>query len=206
MRLDWRQRARLECWAADNLHSPTIDPPDYWPEHSRLRSDGQLPIYSGDHAIGLAGLYSVVNALKLLLAEVGPLQPIEERLLLEVGWNFMSGREAMAPHKGMRSNTFSRMAEAMTFAFSTRRGIWIRCERFERPRPTPKSITILLERSVVARRVAMILLGRGHYSVLRGYTSASWLLFDAMGRRWIQRASAGGDRIAMPILTFSRSS
>ena len=206
MRLDWRQRARLECWAADNLHSPTIDPPDYWPEHSRLRSDGQSPLYCGDHAIGLTGFYSVVNAMKLLLAEVKPLQPSEERMLLEVGWRFMSGREEMTPQKGTRSNTLSRLAEAMSFALLRRRGAWVHCKRFEHPQVCSKSMSTVLERSVVAKRAVLVLLGGGHYTVLRGYTSASWLLFDAMGRLWMQRSSLKHEPTVLPIMSFSRSS
>ncbi len=206
MRLDWRQRAQLECWAIDHLHSPSIEPPDIWPEHCRLRADGQSPLYCGDHAIGLTGLYSVVNAIKLLLTEAGPLQPSEERMLLEVGWRFMSGRETMAPHKGTRLNTLSRLAEAMSFALARRRETWIKCERFEHPPLRSKSMSIVLERSVVAKRAVLILLGRGHYSVLRGYTSGSWLLFDAMGRLWMQRSRLKHEPIILPIVCLSRSS
>ena len=67
-------------------------------------------------------------------------------------------------------------------------------------------MSIFLERSVVTKRAVLILLGRGHYTVLRGYTSGSWLLFDAMGRLWMQRSSVNHERVVLPILSLSRSS
>ena len=118
----------------------------------------------------------------------------------------MSGRETMAPHKGTRLNTLSRLAEAMSFALSRRRGTWIQCARFEHPQLSPKSTRIVLERSVVAKRAVLILLGRGHYTVLRGYTSGSWLLFDAMGRLWMQRSRLKHEGLVLPIVSLSRSS
>jgi len=118
----------------------------------------------------------------------------------------MSGREPMAPHKGTRLNTLSRLAEAMSFALSRRRGTWIQCARFEHPQLSPISTRIVLERSVVAKRAVLILLGRGHYTVLRGYTSGSWLLFDAMGRLWMQRSRLKHEGLVLPIVSLSRSS
>ncbi len=67
-------------------------------------------------------------------------------------------------------------------------------------------MSIVLERSVVAKRVVLILLGGGHYTALRGYTSGSWLLFDAMGRLWMQRSRLKQEPIVLPIMSFSRSS
>lgn len=67
-------------------------------------------------------------------------------------------------------------------------------------------MSIVLERSVGLKRAVLILLGGGHYTVLRGYTSASWLLFDAMGRLWMQRSSVEHEPTVLPIVSLSRSS
>jgi hypothetical protein len=140
----------------------------------------------------------------LLLADIGPLQPGEEQNLMEVSWRFLQDREAMTPQKGMRRNTFLRLAAVTSFALSKRRLSWFCSEPIDM-RDTGHELKVrMLERSVVAKRVVLILLGGGHYTVLRGYTSASWLLFDATGRHWIYRSAGRRERTFIPILSLSR--
>jgi len=203
VRLDWRQRYALELWAVENLHQPSAEPPENWPAASRLRTNGVVPIFCGEYAPGLTGLYAIVNGLRLLVADASPLKPSDEQMLLEVGCTFMSGREALVPTRGLRADLLIRMAEAMAFSLSRRRGIWIRCERLE-TEVMRRAMMPLFERSVVAKRVVLILLGRGHYSVLRGYTRDSWLLFDATGREWLLRRGKRGNSRPLPILMLSR--
>ena len=203
VRLDWRQRYALELWAVENLHQPSAAPPENWPDTSRLRTNGVVPIFCGEYAPGLTGLYAIVNGLRLLVADASPLKPSDEQMLLEVGCTFMSGREALLPSRGLRAERLFRMAEAMAFALSRRRGVWIRCERLE-TEVMRRTVLPLFERSVVAKRVVLILLGRGHYSVLRGYTRDSWLLFDATGREWLLRRGKRGNSLPLPILMLSR--
>lgn len=199
MQLNWRERAQLECWANDHLYSRNLDFPENWPEVSRFGAGGEPPLYCGDHAIGLTAVYSVVNAIKLLVAETTPLQPSEERYCLEQGWRFLSGRVAMTPDKGLRVHLVSRLAEAMSFAFGRRRQISVRCDPIDPPLSVEPTRDFL-ERCVVARRVVLILLGGAHYTVLRGYTSGSWLVFDATGRHWMQRLRGQSHRKFVPFL------
>ena len=203
-RLDKRRKFELAHWAIENLHNPKAVQPEDWPDACRLRTNGVLPIFSGDYAPGLTGLYAILNGLKLLVAEVAPLKPSEEQMLFEVGCNFMKGREAITPHRGIRSHMLIRVAEAMAFALVRRRGDWILSEPVRLLGPCPVGSHALLERTVLAKRVALVLLGRGHYSVLQGYTSASWLLFDATGRQWMLRRRNRQDAALRPILILSR--
>ena len=204
-RLDWRRRYSLELWAVENLHHPNAEPPEDWPDASRLRTHGVNPVFCGEYAPGLTGLYAIVNGFSLLLADASPLKPSDEKMLLEVGCAFMSGRVALIPSRGLRAELLIRMAEAMAFALSRRREVWIRCERLEAGVLCGVKLPSLFERSVVAKRVVLILLGRGHYSVLRGYSRNSWLLFDATGREWMLRRGKRGNLLPKPILMLSRS-
>ena len=203
-RFDWRQRHKLQHWALENLYTQKAEVPDDWPASERLRTDAVFPIYCGEYARGLTGSYAILNGLKLLLAELVPLKPSEEQMLLEVGWTFLSGREPLAPHRGIRVNTMVRLAEAMAFALSRRRADWVQCDRLELREYSASATATLLERLAVAKRVVLVLLGRGHYTVVRGYTRDSWLLFDATGRQWMLRRATGHNAIMKPILMLSR--
>jgi hypothetical protein len=188
----WQRRFELQRWAEDHLYDTQVPKPEDWPSEHRLPTCGVSPTYCGEHAPGLTGLYGLLNGLKLLMAPHAPLRPADERELLEVGWRFMSGREALAPHRGMRRGTLVRLAEAMTFALSRIRGQWTQCELTERrARRDSAGTGATLEKAVVSGRVPLVLLGKGQYSALRGYTPASWLLFDAAGRQWVQRTKKG---------------
>ena len=151
-------------------------------------------------------MYALLNGFKLLLAEAAPLRPADEMMLLELGWSFIHGRGTIAPHIGMRQHSFIRLAEAMSFALSRRRGDWVRCEAVQMEPAERIQAAATLERLLVAKRVVLILLGRGHYTVLRGYTPASWLIFDAMGRQWMLRRGVGRVTKFKAILLLSRAS
>lgn len=198
-----RRRSKLQQWSNDHLHDPQKSTPDDWPTEHRLPAAKVLPVYCGDYAPGLTGLYSVLNGLKLLMASHTPLKPSDERQLLEIGWNFMKGREAMPPNRGMRRATFIRLAEAMSFGLSRRRGEWVRWERTDTRTPhSQTNANSILERQLVAGRVVLVLLGWGEYTVLRGYTETSWLLFDAAGRHWIRRKALPVELGPLPVLTL----
>ena len=205
-RLDWRRRHELSTWAIDHICTPNVEQPEDWPDVYRRGPRGLSPLYCGDHAPGLTGVYALINGLKLLLAEAAPLRPSDEIMLLELGWSFMRGRGMVAPQIGMRQHSFNRMAEAMSFALSRRRGDWVRCEVPHMEAVHRIQAAATLERLLVAKRVVLILLGHGHYTVLRGYTRASWLVFDAMGRQSMLRRGVERVTKLKPVLLLSRSS
>lgn len=183
-----RRRLELQQWAEEYALAPQIEEPEDWPTECRLGPTGLYPTYCGDHAPGFVGLYAIINALSLLLATTSPLKPAEERMLLDQGWKFLSGRGPVAPWHGIRANIFARLAEGLSFTLSRHRSQWIRCERAELTScASSLEVGIIFERLLVANRAVIILLGRGHYAVLRGYTPLSWLLFDATGRMWMKR-------------------
>ena len=202
--LDRQRRAELAHWAGDNLHYDSIELPQDWPESSGLHSNGTYPTYCGEHAPGLTGLYAIVNGLKLLVAADDPLKPSEVQKLLEVGWNFMKGRDVLAANRGLRISLMMQMAQALTFAFSRRRNDQIACERVF-PRPMNfKTTQPWLERAIVAKRSVIILLGYSEYTVLRGFTPDSWLLYDAAGRLWMTRKGFKRRGTFAPIFVLSR--
>jgi hypothetical protein len=132
-------------------------------------------------------LYTILNGLALLLAETAPLKPAEERALVELGWKFLAGRGPIAPWHGIRTGPFERLAHSLAYALSRSRNQWIRCELIDADNLGCDVIALSLERLIVAKNVIIILLGRSHYTVLRGFTPFSWLLFDATGRFWMKR-------------------
>jgi hypothetical protein len=183
-----RRRLELQHWAEEYALAPQIQEPEDWPVECKLGPAGLYPTFCGDHAPGFVGLYAIINGLSLLLAETSPLKSAEERMLLDLGWKFLSGRGPVAPWHGIRANNFERLAEGLSFSLSRYRSQWIRCERAELPcHASGLELGIMFERLLVAKRAVIILLGRGHYTVLRGYTPLSWLLFDATGRMWMKR-------------------
>lgn len=211
MRVSHTRRLELQFWAQAYAFEPSCEPPEDWPEQWRLGPAGFCPCYCGDHAPGFIGLYAIINGLALLLAETEPLKPAEERRLIDLGWKFLASRGLVAPWHGVRTINFERLAESLTYALSRNRRQWVRCERIETRQLDRALLIPTLERLIVASRVVIILLGRGHYTVLRGFTPTSWLLFDATGRVWMKRLT--GNRFAFSdvryvspfVLTLSRS-
>lgn len=114
-----RRRLELQHWAEEHALAPQIEEPEDWPTECRLGPTGLYPTFCGDHAPGFVGLYAIINALSLLLAETSPLKPAEERMLLDAGWKFLSRRGPVAPWHGIRANVFERLAEGLAFTLST---------------------------------------------------------------------------------------
>ena len=181
-----QERLALRQWAIEHALAPHIEAPENWPTRVRVGSYSIYPAHCGDHVPGFVGLYSIINGLALLLEETSPLKPAEERMLLDMGWKYLAGRGPVAPWLGIRSNVLERMAEGLTFALSRRRNDWIGCERLSLAGEAEKA-AVTLERQLVAKQIVILLMGRSHYTVLRGYTPLSWLLFDATGRMWVKR-------------------
>lgn len=82
------------------------------------------------------------------------------------------------------------MVEAVSFAsarlhdqFVTMRQPWSSCP------PGRSDFFAVIERSIVAQDVVLILFAGAHYSVVRGFTPTSLLLFDSGGRHWLKRTS-----------------
>ncbi|MCA1654424.1 MAG: hypothetical protein ABR588_02670 [Sphingomicrobium sp.] len=207
------RRAQLQRWAREYAFAPGAQPPEGWPDAHRLCPAGLYPLQCGENARGvLTAIYAVANAGRLLLFESQPLRPSEEWTLLEAGWRFVRDHRAAAgPWSGVQTTMVERLAEAMTILLLRCRASTIRCERVSIGNVRGGSFDLTLERLLVGRCVVVVLLGRGHYTVVHGYTGKSWLLFDATGRSWTKRrleASFGRPdwRTAQPFaLALSRS-
>jgi hypothetical protein len=172
-----RRRMELQFWSEEYALAPDVEAPADWPIAYRLGSPGLYPATCGDHAPGFIGLYAVINGLALVLSQNAPLRPAEERLLIDQGWKFLTSRGLVAPWHGTQSGLIERLAEALTFTLSRRRNQFIRCERVDLAgNVRSEQLGIVLERLVVAKRVVVILLGGGHYTVIRGFTPFSWLI------------------------------
>jgi hypothetical protein len=179
----------LRLWAGANAFDPSAEVPEDWPETFRADTSGCWPLFAGDNAPGFIGLYTVINALDLLVSPVRPLAPSEVDWLLDLGWRFLADRRPIQLSSSIRIETMARLAAALSFGLSRRRGRFIISS--DAIISAEQSASAILERLVVARQAVIVLIGRGHFTVLRGYTPDSWLLYDCTGRLWIKRSGRG---------------
>lgn len=182
------RQLKLQVWAKAHALDPSVASPEDWPQRFRLDPAGSWALSAGDCAPGFVGLYTVVNALDLLLANSKPLEPAEKKWLLDIGWRFLSDRNPIRLWSSVRLGTMVRMTDALCFALARRRSRFIGCHEIRLA--TIKLRPLNIERFIVSRQSVIILLGDGQYSVLRGYTPESWLLFDCNGRSWIKRRAS----------------
>ena len=190
VRISRARRIGLQVWAGTHALESNVHDPEDWPERFRLDAVGSWPLSAGDCAPGFVGLYTVINALDLVLSPLEPLEPSEIDWLLNIGWQFLMDRRPVRLSSSVRLDTMIRLADALSFSLSRRRGCVVVSSDVSVSLVEPASAK--LERLIVARQAVIVLLGRGHYSVLRGFTPESWLLFDSTGRRWVRRRGRRG--------------
>ena len=92
------------------------------------------------------------------------------------------------PDRGLRPGDWLRMVEALCGGFARRHGQFIRVwQPWRTGCPNSEEFHTTLERLLVGRHVILSLFAGAHYSVIRGYTPASLLLFDSGERCWMSR-------------------
>lgn len=139
--------------------------------------------------MGLSATLAAVNGLRLVLAGHYELTQTDEQNLLESAWRWRMDRGGVLPHRGDRQGEWLRMVEGLCLVFARRHGQFIRVmQPWRKDSLTRDEFYSAIERLVVGRHVILILFAGGHYSVVRGYTPSSLLLFDSAEQSWVKRA------------------
>lgn len=188
MRLATRRRMLLSIWAEDRLFEPHIEAPDDWPEQARLATASIDPLWEGDHASGSSGIYAAVNAIRLATVGHCQLGKRAQRDLLEKGWAWRAQRGHAKPLSGMRVGDWTRMLEALCFAIARSHGQYLTIlQPWRDVRPTDVEFLTTLERLIVSNHVVATLFAGAHFTIVKGYTPSSLLLFDSGGRTSVRR-------------------
>ena len=186
----WHRKLELMRWATEYADLPDARVPDDWPTTAGISANGLRPLQHGQHAPGHSAVYAAVNAIRLATAVRHGWTKRGEQELLEIAWAWRELHGQGSSRRGMRRGDFVRMVEALSFAsarlhdqFITTRRPWVSFP------PSQLDFFAVIERSIVAQDVVLILFAGAHYSVVRGFTPTSLLLFDSSGRHWLKRTS-----------------
>lgn len=151
---------------------------------------GIQPLYHGDGCVGLSGLYSMINGIRLVLADRCDFDGPAVHSLLTTGLRFMDGRltPTRATTSGLRVGMWKQLAEAMTEHTRQRHRVLIFAERIHvGPGVDRTEALSLIEQNIRAYRAVLLLMGGGRYTVINGYTPSSLLLFDSAWSSWISK-------------------
>ena len=188
MRLATRRRMLLSIWAEDRLFEPHIDAPEDWLEEARLATSSLDPLWEGDHATGSSAIYAAVNAVRLATVGHCHIGKSAERELLEKGWAWRAQRGRAELFSGMRAGDWTRMLEALCFAVARSHGQYLMIvQPWRDMRPSHVDFFTTLERLIVSNHVVAMLFAGAHFSIVKGYTPSSLLLFDSGGRTSVRR-------------------
>jgi hypothetical protein len=189
---DFHRRVQLELWSRQHAHFPQIAGPEDWPPEARLERMGLQPLWHGDYSPGLSATFAAVNGIRLLMAGHYRLNDKEEQGLVADAWRWRSLRREVLPDRGLRQGEWVRMVESLCQCFSNRHGAFVTMvQPWRGRRPDEREFFTTLERLIVSQHVVLSLLAGAHYSVVRGYTPTSLLLFDSGDKCWIKRTSIG---------------
>lgn len=189
-RFSRRRRMELQLWAQDYALELSCEPPEDWPVAARVETEALLPLWHGDYSQGLSATFAAVNGLRLVTAGHVNLSKADEQRLLEKAWRWRLERGPIRPDRGLRQTDWLRMVEAICHTFMRRHGQFITLNQpWQYASPCREEFFTTIERLIVGRHVILSLFAGAHYSVIRGYTSSSLLLFDSGERCWMQRGS-----------------
>lgn len=190
MRAEELRRVQLQHWATENALCPSAAEPEHWPEAASFDNFGLWPLSYGDHSTGQSGVYAAVNALRLVSAGHHNWTDRDEQQLFGTAWDWQLARGGTRQDRGMRVGQLLQLADALTFAFARKHSQRIQTIRpWARVGPSSAEFFNTIERLIVSRQAVVGLFAGGHYSVIRGYTPSSLLLFDSGNRQWIKRSS-----------------
>ena len=192
MRRSFYRRVELEAWAAEHAVAADAAPPGDWPSEWRLETDGMAPLCHGDYSQGLSATFAIVNGLRLVSAGHCALTARDEQALLCNAWRWRADRSQVTLERGLRQGEWMRMVAALCEHFNRCHEQYITMWKpWSGDGPTRSELFSSIERLLVARQVVLTLFAGARYSVIRGFTGASWLLFDSGEYCWVKRASVG---------------
>ena len=168
------------------------------------------PLWHPERCPGLSGLYAIINAIRLALADRHPLGPSELDRLIRAGFRFLNGR--LSPEQatvcGLRVTLWHALTDALIAVAQAQTGVRIVTERLMVTTMCDRLAALdVLEQAITSLRVPMMLCGGGHYTVVRGFTRASVLLLDSGDSSWVARRSCGvpGDSVGRRHILFPSS-
>jgi hypothetical protein len=167
----------------------------------------------GDYCHGHSGVYAAVNAIRLVSAGHHAWSDRDDEQLLAKAWDWQTPHGAMRPNRGMRVGQWHCLVDALAFAFGRKHGHFLQISRpWQIRRPCRVHFFTTIERLLVGCHAVLGLFAGAHYSVIRGYTPMSLLLFDSGYRQWITRktvhvgdGSVGGRHRIIPQATLALS-
>jgi hypothetical protein len=144
--------------------------------------------------VGLSGLYAITNAIRLAAADRRQLTAGEVHNIMNVGFDFLSGR--MNPRQafqgGCRVSVWRGMAQAVVEGARFRLGLHMGLDRIIVEDGRSRQATFAAIEGAIAKwRPVMLLCRGGRYTVVCGFTKSSLLLFDSGGSRWIAKRACG---------------
>jgi hypothetical protein len=199
MRASERQRLTLQTWASEHAWTPDSPEPENWPAEAKLETHGLRPLSHGDHAIGQSGVYAAVNGLRLVCAGHQVWSARSEQQMFGAAWDWQQSRREGRLDRGMRISSWCRMVDALSFAHSRKHGAFIKVTRpWSARSPDRQEFFTTIERLIISQHAVLSMLAGARYSVIRGYTPVSLLLFDSGHRQSVRRASTdlGGSVVA----------
>ena len=141
----------------------------------------QLAPYAQGELDSLCGLYSIINAIRLVLYPVAPVSAAKSRSLFEAGIEFLRDTGSLDPAlvNGINIRRWKLLAASLAEQASTAK--WSIVVDTTKRRASSRAIMRCIDDGIANGSAALIHLGRSrqHYSVIAGITPHSILLFDS---------------------------
>lgn len=186
MRRRLSREVQLSAWAQDAASQPDHAVPEDWPASAGIAGAGMSPLWHGSYLSSLSASFAAVNAVRLASDICLGARDEEELLAAAFHWREDRGYAPFRP--SLRKSDWPRLLQALCEHHKRRQGQHL-ClvQPWQTDRISREEFTTTVERVIVSRHVIATLSAGANYSLIRGYTSFSLLLFDSGGRRWISR-------------------
>ena len=147
----------------------------------KLEGLSQLAPYAQGELDSLCGLYSIINAMRLVLYPVAPVSAAKSRRLFEAGVEFLRQNGSLNPSlvNGINIRRWKLLAAFLAEQASTPK--WSVAVETTKHRMPARAIMRYIDDSVAMGLPVLLHLGRRHqhYTVISGATPHSILLFDS---------------------------
>lgn len=165
-------------------------------EDRPLAPDDPLDPLGQGELDGLCGLYSAINALRLLARQKGAALDWDQcHRLFRTGIELLDGEERLAhgAYRGMSLSMWRRLTDRLASQTGRMLGsrIWIERPIAPRQRVLPPAAWETIGSAIERRRPVLLLL-RGaydHFTVATALSEHRLTLFDSYGFRWVTRAA-----------------
>ena len=141
----------------------------------------QLAPYAQGELDSLCGLYSIINAIRLVLYPVAPVSAAKSNKLFETGIEFLRQNDSLDPAliNGINVRRWKLLAALLAEQASTSK--WSIVVEGTKRRASSRAIMRCIDNGIANGSAVLLHLGRRHqhYTVIAGVTPQSILLFDS---------------------------